>query len=108
LEDTKDVTVRGKNYRIKRLTAMVGAWMIRALPNSSEDDFKKIQTYCLKACSRIEPDGTPSPILMEDGRWVAIDLEYDTISVMELEAEVIKFNLADFFVEGASTPAKTQ
>jgi hypothetical protein len=106
-EMTKDIEVNGHKYRLARLPASIGSWIIRILAGNGmtvEEDFYRIQNYCLKACSLLTPAG-PSVIMMQDGRWAVKELEYDTEAVVKITNEMLAFNLSDFFDADGSKKA---
>jgi|GEM_PF-5719479 len=102
-EASKDVEINGHRYRIGRLTAMTGTWIIAQLDGNMSQDgvFQKVQGYLLSVCQRYKtlPDGkeAPLPIFDPPDKWLEKDLEYDTLTVFDLCEEAIKFNLDPFF-----------
>jgi hypothetical protein len=94
-EATKDITLDGQKYQIGRVPASTGLWIIRNLQNSDEGVFTKIQRYLFKSLKRYNPQGIAEPVMMEDGRWIAKDLEDDTVLVANLFGEVLSFNIDD-------------
>jgi len=76
----------------ERLRAMCGvAFMFLGF-----DDFEFLQKNCLRVVSREEPTLGYIPIVSDDGRWAAKDLEKNPFMVTRLMVEVLVVNLADF------------
>ncbi len=118
----KDVEIGNKRYRVTRLRADVGSWIIfqlltkmlpgfvsgrlnlAGIPQSgesiSESDFRSIQNHCLAACYRYEDSapGVYMPI-MSNGAFAIKELEYDLATVLSLTIHCLQFNFADFFSE---------
>jgi len=68
----------------------------------SEEAYRTVQTRCLQVVS-MENGAGPVPVMMKDGRFAVKDLEYDGPTVDRLVVEVLKFNIAPFFLAGASS-----
>ncbi len=86
---------------------VTGELRVRALAFSvftggvSFDDFKFIQTACLKAVSRKNEHGLFMPIMSDSGVWTGDGKEVreDVGLVMQLTTEVLILCFADFFDE---------
>ncbi len=61
-----------------------------------EKDFKYIQDNCLKATRELLPGNDPQ-ILDEFGTYGAINVEFDTMLVLNLTVQTLIFNLSGFF-----------
>jgi len=72
-----------------------------------EERYKRVQQCALASCRILDPDGNPSAVVMQDGRFTSKDLESDAPTVNKLIAEALTFNLACFFAAGSSAPAPT-
>ena len=106
IEKFKDVEIDGDTYRIGRLSAFVGNWMVTQLlakTYSQEETFKSVQAHCLDVCMvyrEHEKDGSRTPIKVFEktaGRFLVSGLENDLFTVNRLVEEVIAFNLNPFF-----------
>lgn len=123
-ETFKDIEVNGRRFRIGRLDALTGSYivttiMMQMLPMGmdsslpglpegrsmmSKETFMDIQKDCLKVVSELKSIGdseAPILIMLPDGRWGVEDIEDDTLLVMSLTLHALMFNLSDFFQEGA-------
>jgi hypothetical protein len=103
MEMYKDVPIGEHKYRIGRLSARTGSWIltlsIKELQGSlSESEYSNIQQHLLSVCSRFVNDH-PVPVLKVDGSFSpkAADLEYDLDALLKLQKEAKDFNFADFF-----------
>lgn len=117
----KDIEIRGHRYRIGRMSARTGSWILTRIMSSSmpggldekvgaselpqrsamsEEEFYAIQDHCLSACSRFEKDG-PAPLgIMANRQFVIKELEYDLVTVATLTLHSLVFNISPFFTEG--------
>lgn len=101
MEMFNDVEIGEHRYRISRLPARAGAWILslalkEAQGKLSESEYANIQQYLLSVCSRFKGDH-PMPVLKSDGSFAVKDLEYDLDTVVKLQKEAKDFNFADFF-----------
>lgn len=127
LEKTKEVEINKRRYQLHRFTAETGSWvaymvMTKILPSwvgaalpatnksggaeLSEEDFRKIQQYCLRYCFEIS-EGAPIRVILDDGRWANPELAYDLPTVMALTTHALMFNLAPLFNEDAFSEGLT-
>lgn len=67
-----------------------------------EERYKRVQQCALASCRFLDPDGNPSAVVMQDGRFTSKDLESDAPTVNKLIAEALIFNLLPFFVQDIS------
>lgn len=90
----------------KRANFVVSAMWIGVGSTLDEKVYNRIQSACLKACSRWdEPSSTFIPLLMNDGRFTGgVNSEPDPAVLNQLVTETLQFNLASFFQGGASSP----
>jgi hypothetical protein len=114
MEMQKDISVGEYKYRIGRLPARAGAWILslslKELRGTlSESEYANIQQHLLSVCSRFVNDH-PVPILKADGSFSekAKDLEYDLDVLVKLQKESKDFNFADFFEKRARELQKTE
>jgi hypothetical protein len=125
-EDFTDAVFGTNKYRISRLGAMDGSWILaqiftKVLPSGmesglvgatampgnrsdmSENEFRNIQTHCLRVCARhgtLGDSPTLEPVLRNDGRFSFPDLEKDLPTVLGLTVSSLMFSLSPFFEEG--------
>lgn len=86
--------------------AAVNALWLVAASRLSEDNYTKIQRYCLLVCSQyIQGGGAAVPIFREDGKFA---LEQEPAVVNRLILEALQFNIVPFFVVGPSNGAGRQ
>ena len=85
-----------------RLRAMCGV----AFMYLGFDDFEFVQKNCLRVVSREEPDMGYIPVVADDGRWVAKDLEGNPFMITRLMVEVLTVNLVSFLASGAAAPVQ--
>lgn len=121
---TTDVELKGKRYRIAKMSAFVGCGiamqiLTKMLPAGMEGkmdvslpkgrtelspaEFEDIQRKCMAVCSRLNMVGdaeVPEPVLLGEN-WVFKDLEYDIPSVMALTLHALIWNFKSFFEDGA-------
>lgn len=123
LEDHKDVTIGEHTYRVGRMLATTGSWIVaqivtKILPfgmdekvtgNSdlpkersemTEAEFRNIQNHCLAVIGRYETVGnipTAIPILVRGE--IIHDLRTDVVGVLQLTVHALIFNLSPFFNE---------
>jgi hypothetical protein len=127
-EKFKDVQLGNYWYRIEKFDAGTGSYIVykllaqilpiipmltkevdadafkaqlpSVLTKLTKEDFKELQTDCLKVCSRLEGNSKiPMPIVTDDGRMAVEDLNNDTMTVMFLTVQAIAFNMSSFFDE---------
>jgi hypothetical protein len=70
----------------------------------TEQEFSDLVDYCMCGCKKYEAVGNtdvPMPIMLQKSKWLIPDLEYDTITVIALCANILNFNISSFFNEGA-------
>lgn len=101
----KDIEIGEYRYRISRLSAKTGTWMLSLAIKDmqgtlSEAEYANIHQHLLSVCSRFKGEH-PMPILKADGSVAVKDLEYDLNAVVKLKKEAKDFNFADFFAERA-------
>ena len=98
-------TIKGMN---KQDAIKVAA---NALPSMPREEFDEIQTMLLRTVVKlVETNGVdmPVPVIKADGSFTDEDLCYDAVTVMQLSAQALMFNIGDFF-QGAGLiqkPAK--
>jgi hypothetical protein len=105
MEMYKDIEIGEHKYRIGRLSAKTGTWIlslaIKDMQGSlSEAEHANIHQHLLSVCSRYKGEH-PMPILKADGSLAVKDLEHDLNAVVKLKKEAKDFNFADFFAERA-------
>jgi hypothetical protein len=105
MEMYKDIDIGDHRYRIGRLSARTGSWILslalkEAQGQLSESEYANIQQHLLSVCSRFK-DEHPMPILKKEGTFAVKDLEYDLDMVLRLQVEAKGFNFADFFEKRA-------
>jgi hypothetical protein len=76
----------------ERLRGMCGV----AFMFLSFDDFQFIQRNCMLKLSRSEGAAGYLPVMADDGRWAASELEESPFLVTRLMVEVLVFNLESF------------
>lgn len=103
IERYKDVTIEGRDFRVGRVTAMVGDWITRNLTSGmngmGESGYNRVRGYLLSECSLYKnADGQRVPLKVFEGdRLLVPDLEYDLETVNRLCEMSMKFNFDDFF-----------
>lgn len=121
---TKDVTIKNREYQIHKLGALEGSYIamtiatkflpaimqeekmgLGELPQGrteiGEEEFRKIQIYCLAKCKRYEGENrTPMSVMTTDGRFALPDLEYDIVTVLGLTFNSLMFSITPFFDDG--------
>jgi hypothetical protein len=109
-QSTREETQHGRE-ELEKLTpeeqanTMIGSLWVLAGGELSEESYNQLQRHCLLVCAlRVTPDADPIPILMNNGRWAAKELESDIVTVDKLISEALQFNLAPFFIASASKP----
>ncbi|HEY3987940.1 MAG TPA: hypothetical protein VGM02_01495 [Acidobacteriaceae bacterium] len=105
MEMHKDVPIGEHKYRIGRLPARTGAWILQLILKQmqgslTEADHANIQSHLLSVCSRLK-NGVPLPVLQADGTFAEKDLEFDLNTVVKLQGAARDFNFDDFFAERA-------
>lgn len=88
----------------KRAAGTVAFMWMLASADLDEKAYTRVQFQCLYSCARLDGDSTV-PVRMADGRWAAKELENDAPAVNRLVTEVLQFNIAPFFLGGASSAA---
>lgn len=129
MQDTKKVTVMGKEYIIKKLDARTGSFLLffvleKFLPNAmdmqSSEDMQKVSNqitgHIMKQdmmskdefirlqndCLSVVHAVLPSgdvPILNDNGSWRIPEMATNTFLVLILTAHALLFNVSDFFTE---------
>jgi len=118
MEKTKDVVIGDHTFRIGRVRADLGNWIVWQFQNGDfrkESVFPTVQAYMFDVCFRMKPVGGPPNGMMPGGaaqaaqtmpvkcydaasrRWLIPDLADDIWTVSNLFNEAIDFNFADFF-----------
>jgi hypothetical protein len=99
-----DIEVGEEKYRIHKLTARDGSWVLNTLLRkimpgvNTREEFDAVQALLLKNCYRYIAEGPePLVIMNANDRWAFKDLEYDLMAVTKLTAEALAFNTKDFF-----------
>lgn len=119
----KVVEFGGRKWKIKKFDAMTGSYiaynlLAESLPfgmdsgigaptsgskkRMSKEEFRELQTDCLKVCFEVLPAGD-SPVLLENGNFGVFDLETDTKAVLFLTFQCLVFNISGFFDESLSS-----
>jgi hypothetical protein len=62
----------------------------------SFEDFQFVQKHCMQVLTREEPGAGFLGLQLDDGRWVAKDVENNPLLVTKLMVEVLVFNLTAF------------
>ena len=123
-EPYKDIVLNETTYRLSKLPVRTGsyiAWLVgtHVLPTTfeagltksgailpprqnslSEEDFHKLQNYCLTACGTPEVIGgveVNKPLIHDSGRFNNPALETDIVTVLALTAHALIFNILPFF-----------
>lgn len=127
----KDIEINGRNFRLNKLDARTGSFMLLRLINIlaplfknidfhegeessvamddinltelvssicdlSEEDFRFIQDNCLQIVEELLPAG-PAKVLDKYGNYCVLDIEFDTMLLMNLTIQSLVFNLSGFF-----------
>jgi hypothetical protein len=124
-ETTKDVEIAGRRWRIGKFDALTGSYiayklMVQMLPMGlneqigitpnkgglvmGKEEFKELQTDCLRVCSELTQVGNaeaPLPVLMANGVWGVEGLDTDVMTVLMLTIHALIFNVSGFFGESA-------
>jgi hypothetical protein len=126
VERFKDIEIEGTKYRVEKFSAKIAMWIAAQiftkiapmgmdgqlnmgnLPEGrqlmTEKEFSDLIDYCMCGTKRYEAVGNaevPMPIMMEKGKWLLPDLEYDLMTVVALCVHVLTFNIASFFNDGS-------
>jgi hypothetical protein len=123
-EEYKDVEIDGRKWRINKFTAFDGSYVFfrissligpiiskqgqgqeidysaitNGLTSLGRDGIKEMQTISLKACSE-KLDAGFTPVLSDNDTFGVIGLEKNAVLVLKLTAQVVMFNMQDFFSE---------
>ncbi len=129
MEMYKDIEINDTRYRVGRMTARVGSWVLlqiftKLLPaqiesqlgldslppgrsEMSEAEFMNIQDHCLMVCRRYETqsnnDEVAMPVMAAPGVFAVKELEHDIVTAIGLTAHALLFNVAPFFEGNALT-----
>jgi hypothetical protein len=113
---TKDLTIGGKEYRIKKMDARLASYVAfeckSFMPGSndagkmiggaqsgmSRKEFFSLQNDCLSVCFHIEKAGEIA-VLDAVGNFQNKELECDAKTVILLTVQSLAFNVTDFFGE---------
>lgn len=108
-----------RKFRIGKFDAMTGSYIayqlmgqllpmglkLDGIPSApagsktmNKEDFKELQTECLKVCEEMLPAG-PSPVINENGSWGIEDIQKDAKTALALTVQSLMWNVADFFDE---------
>ena len=100
------------DFRLTKLDAFSGAWLLKLLSRSAtddlqalilglpEEDMERLMRTCLRSASALLPAG---PIrVLEGDNWGIPDLEYDAWTCLKLTIEVVQWTLEGFFHESGS------
>jgi hypothetical protein len=124
-ETFKDVTIAGRNWRVKKFDALTGSYIAYTLLNlalppmfakmlagsiplvsdtpsgrmMTKQEFMDFQKDCLKICFEVLPAGE-APVIDDNGNWGIDGIENDLATVLTLTVHVLGFNVASFFGEG--------
>ena len=122
-QKTKVIEAGGAKYRLGKMDARSASYLAmkaaadaikaaaNALPSMPREEFDEIQTMLLRTVVKlVETNGVdmPVPVIKADGSFTDEDLCYDAVTVMQLSAQALMFNIGDFF-QGAGLiqkPAK--
>jgi hypothetical protein len=102
LERFKDVTINGRDFRLGLVPAHIGSWvLVQVMTGKSTelDVYQKIQSFLFAECSLlVHKDEAVIPMkIFADGRFINVDLQYDTDTAMDLYKESFSFNFDPFF-----------
>lgn len=100
---TTDETPEEINPEVRAAGTIAFMWML-ASTDLDEKVYARIQFQCLFSCALLAGNAT-TPVRMVDGRWAVKELESDAPAVNQLVTEVLQFNIAPFFLGGASSAA---
>ena len=92
---TKDVEVNGYQFRIGRLSPLIGTQIAMRHLTATQAEMIEQEKQLLKVCCQLV-EGKPLPVLMEDGRWAMKELEDDVATVGMLYLESFQFNVTPF------------
>lgn len=126
--DHKDFSVLEKKYRVVRMTARDGSWVIIRLMSKAvlagisgkvtmenihivlpivldqfnEMEFRSLQEKCFNVCREWRSAGdmaVPMPLLMQDGSGRWTEKEPDLVTALSIMVNALVFNLEPFFDE---------
>ncbi len=102
------------DFRLSKLDAFSGAWLLKLLSHSASNDLQRLvldlpesdlvslMKTCLRAVCAVLPAG---PVrVLEGENWGIPDLEYDAWTCLKLTLEVISWTLEGFF-HGSGSPS---
>lgn len=117
-EKFKNVTISERKWIIGKFDALTGSYiaaklMSTALPGNMEqqmnipnlpkgrsfmsrDDFRELQTECLKVCYEDLAAGK-APVIGANDAWGVANIEDDMVLVISLTLHALVFNVSDFF-----------
>lgn len=70
--------------------------LVSSICDLPEDDFRFIQDNCLQVIEEVLPAG-PSKVIDKYGNYCILDVEFDTMLLMNLTIQSLVFNLKGFF-----------
>jgi len=114
-----DVEIEGGKYRIGRLKAIDGGWVLRMVLKSvgagqalegiaphadqallTEQEWRRLTGLLLGVCAKYNAQGLAIPVLTDDGRFAVPELEYDAVTVQGLVMNAQVFNMSPFLAGG--------
>lgn len=116
MDKYKDITVgdgdAARRFRINRLPADVGSWIVFQILSSGgklgEEDFRKAQGYLLSSVQRrtvIGEQEVYEPIYVrESAVWVDKALQFDLVTVVNLTMQAMGYNFDGFFDDSRIRP----
>lgn len=112
-EAFKDVTLKGRKWRIGKFNPLVGSFLVLGIfpklksatdfSALSREEFSQLQRDCLMVCSEVTVVGDkelPVPVMTAGGEWSVKGIEDDLTTVLGLTIHAIQFNMS-FFGEDA-------
>jgi len=118
-EKHKDIELEGAKYKIGRLNAIDGGWVLRMVlkgmgagqalegvaptPDQAlltEAEWRRMTMLLLGVCSKYNTQGLAVPVLMQDGRFAVPELEFDAVTVTGLIMATSAFNMHPFLAGG--------
>lgn len=93
-----DVTINDHKFRLGRVTASVGNWMVLQMSAGTtidQDVYNKMEAYFLAETSIYR--GRDPVRIWDAGIWLVKELEYDLDTVNAIYFKSLGFNFDDFF-----------